>query len=302
MSLGKKTKNKKKINFKDIFKKISFWVLFISFWVLFFWTIFFSSVMKIDRVRIVGDVKNASQIQSFAKDIMNQKYFNKVPKNNLLIFPVKVFQEKLLKEFNIIRTIDVKREFPKEIVIDIEERKDFIIWCSDKNCWLVDERSEAFHEIEKEQIDQFEDRVVVLDGSEKSVEKYGKVVSPRIVKILLKLADDFSSLANIEIDKKSFFTPSSMSGELQFKTKTGWKIYFSTDRPISVQIKVLKKMLDIKLRDEDLGKLEYIDLRIKGKVVYRFRDYKEREDDIEVKGVSKKGEINDKKKKRKKIK
>ena len=100
-----------------------------------------------------------------------------------------------------------------------------------------------------------------------------------------------------------------MSGELRVKTVQGWEIYFSTERPITTQARILKRILKSKLVEEDLSQLEYIDLRIKGKAVYRFKNYEEREKElreIEIRGKTdeqekradaKKGEKKDKKKK-----
>lgn len=69
-----------------------------------------------------------------------------------------------------------------------------------------------------------------------------------------------------------------MAEELRVETRDGWRVYFSTARTIETQAKVLREIIDDKITEDNIAQLEYIDLRIKGKASFRFKDYKRREE------------------------
>ena len=306
--INKKTKNKKKTTFFDIFKKVLFWLAFLSFLITTFWVLIFSAVMRIETIQVFGAPEDEHKIIKIVEDNIFGKYFDLIPRNNLLTFSSSKIKEEVLSNFIMVRTIDIKRKFPTEIRHDIEKREMFVIWCSEK-CWFVDERAETFREIAKQDLEDTKEIAIIADGSGKDVENGGKVADVKIIKLCSNLSKTVEEKSGINIDQKSIYIPSPMSGELRVKTVQGWEIYFSTERPITTQARILKRILKSKLVEEDLSQLEYIDLRIKGKAVYRFKNYEEREKElreIEIRGKTdeqekradaKKGEKKDKKKK-----
>jgi len=288
-AINKKTKNKKRNTFFEIFKKMLFWLIFFGFFAAAVWTIVFSPVMKIEKVEIQGAAEDETAISAIIEKDIRGKYFDFIPRNNLLTFPFRKIETEILAEFIMIRKAKIKREFPTKMVLEIERRKDPLIWCSGERCWLVDETGEAFAETEKPHETEGQSDVLVTDGSGKSVEKGDKVAHVEIVDVASNLPLTIADNSGIEIENQSLYIPSPVSGEIRAKTKDAWEIYFSTTRPISGQIEILKRILASKITTEDLAQLEYVDLRLKGKVVYRFRDYKEREkelEEIEVMGDS----------------
>jgi cell division septal protein FtsQ len=280
-AINKKTKNKKKCSFFEIFKKMLFWMLFLVFFVATFWTIIFSPVMKIGEIEILGANEDKVKILAIIKKDIVGKYFDFIPRNNLLTFPINKIETEISNEFVMVRNVKIEREFPTKIVLKIEKRRDPIIWCSNENCWLVDETAAAFAKIEKPYEIIAESDILVTDGSGKDVEKGDRVAHVEIIEIASNLSRIISENSGIEAEKKSIYIPASVSGEIRIKTKESWEIYFSTARPILGQVEILKKILASKITLEDLAQLEYVDLRLKGKVVYRFRDYKEREKEVE---------------------
>lgn len=288
-AINKKTKNKKKNTLFEIFKKMLFWLIFFGFFAAAVWTIVFSPVMKIEEVEILGADEDEGAISVIIEKDIAGKYFDFIPRNNLVTFPSGKIESEILDEFIMIREVKIKREFPTKMVLVVERRKDPIIWCSGEDCWLVDETAEAFAEAERPNEMVERDDVLVTDGSGKGVEKGDKVIHAQIVDIASSLPRTVAENSRIELEKQSLYIPSPVSGEIRAKTKEAWEIYFSTARPILGQIEILKRILAAKITTEDLAQLEYVDLRLKGKVVYRFKDYKEREkelEEIEVMGDS----------------
>lgn len=307
MGALKRNKNKKKRTFLDFFKRFIFWLIFLSFWGLAFWTILFSEMMEIKKIEIIGDSRNNQEIKQLIKKKGVQKYLDLVSKNNLLLFPTSQIEDEILDRFKMVREVDVSRSFPDTIEVRIEERELALLWRVNEQYFLVDERAEIFYKATDRDLEG--ETFLISDGSKRRLKIGDKVINTRIIKLILDLEEVVSQKLKISLDKKTFFIPSPMSQELQVKTKAGWKIYFSTERELALQVKILKKMLANEIDNNDLTKLEYIDMRVKGKVVYRFKDYKEREKELEemesaestkVKGSSviKKEKNKEKKKKR----
>ncbi len=286
---NKKRKNKKKYTFFELIKKIIFWFIFFGFSVATIWTVIFSPVMEVREVEIIGAAEDEAGVRNVFEKNVYGEYFNFIPKDNLITVPLKKIQAEIFNNFFMIRKIEVERKFPAKVVFEIERRKKTIIWSNGNSYWFVDERAEAFHHVNKEEIEKLENDILVTDGSGREVERGDEIAHIEIVDLCSNLQRTVQEEGDIEINNKSLYIPSPVSGEVRVKTKEGWEIYFSSERPLARQVKILKKVLAAKITQEDLVKLEYVDLRVKGKVVYRFTDYKEREkelEEIEVKGAS----------------
>lgn len=277
-SVNKKTKNKKKTTFFDIIKKVFFWLFFFGFWIAAIWTIIFSSVMRIENIEIEGATEDKLGVSGIIESVINEKYFEFVPKNNLLTIPFARIENDILNRFIMVRSVLIERKFPKTINVKVERREKFVVWCSGDSCWFVDERAEAFHEIETDDVEKMDREIIIRDGSEKLIERGSKVIGIEIIDLCGKLATLAETSGDLEIKRNSFYIPSPVSGEVRVETRQGWEVYFSTERSILAQFKILGRILGNKIALEDVDELEYIDLRIKGKAVYRFRNYKEREE------------------------
>lgn len=257
-------------------------MVFMLFWGVAVWTLFFSNVMKVQHV--VNASTNIGlpdlHIESHVQQIISGKFFNVVPKDNLLLISKKSIINELKKSHKLIRDVSITKKFPTSIIVDIQQRKSHIIWCNKQACMLVDERGEAF--CEAEDFDSNEN-VKVLDTSDKSFVLGDRVADPKFVIFSEQLPLAFSDELHIEIEP-ILRTPSSISEEVRIVTSDGWEGFFSTTRPLEVQLKVLKKILHEKIQLTQMSQLEYVDLRIKGKATYRFKE------DNEEKGKEKEDE------------
>lgn len=280
---NRKTKNKKKESWFSFVKKVMFWTVFISFWGVAIWTLFFSNVMKVQYV--VDASANIDlpdlHIEDHVQRIISGKFFNVVPKDNLLLISRKSIADELKKNHELIRDVSIAKKFPNSIIINIQQRESHIIWCNKQTCMLVDERGEAFCEVEDFDSNK---NVKVLDTSDKPFILGDRVANPKFVIFSEQLPLAFLDDLHIEIEP-ILRTPSSISEEVRVVTNDGWKGFFSTTRPLEAQLKVLKKVLREKIQPMQMSQLEYVDLRIKGKATYRFREDNEedekRNDDID---------------------
>lgn len=253
-------------------KMILFWLVFLGFVGLVVWTLLFSPVMKVTAIEVKTQRVNAQELEQRTLEILNNQYLNLIPKNNLLLMPKKEIASTLQSNDISIRNVTVSRKFPNIILIEVDERESHIIWCSQGKCYLVDERAEIFYEIKGQELEEAKKEIVtVFDNSQKEIIINSRVTSPELIQLYEKLPRVLEDQARVKVET-SFSTASSMSEEVRVKTVDGWGIYLSTSRPIENQAEVLRKILDEKIPEEQRGHLEYIDLRIKGKGIFKYKE------------------------------
>ncbi len=289
---GKKTGNKKAKTGFLILKRILFWFVFLLFVATVFWTLFLSSVMKIETIEINETGFNEDQLRTEIQRILNDSRFLFLKRDNFLLLPTKKIKEKIKNQSNLVRDVRVIREFPKTMLVEIKERESKIVWCSGEKCMIVDELGESFQEISAEKKDELsQDYVIITDISNKEIFLHEKIASEEFVWFCENLPRVISEKAGVNI-KPFLRLPSSIAGEVRAETEDGWTIYFSTEKEAELQAMILKKILKKKISKSDRKKLEYIDLRLKGKVIFKIEEEKRKEvdDDSESQGDNKENE------------
>lgn len=66
-----------------------------------------------------------------------------------------------------------------------------------------------------------------------------------------------------------------MSGEMKIKTVSGWEIFFNTNDLLDNQLNILKEVLSNQIGQDRIDQIEYIDLRLRGRVTYRLKNQPE---------------------------
>ncbi len=70
---------------------------------------------------------------------------------------------------------------------------------------------------------------------------------------------------------REFLVPAVGTEEVHVRTDRGWTLLLDAKRPFADQLAVLEKILTEELNPKALERLEYMDLRVPGKVFYRLR-------------------------------
>lgn len=75
----------------------------------------------------------------------------------------------------------------------------------------------------------------------------------------------------VNVSIREFLVPAVGTEEVQVRTDRGWTLLLDATRPFANQLAVLEKILTEELDPKSLERLEYLDLRVPGKVFYRLR-------------------------------
>ncbi|MCK5081027.1 MAG: hypothetical protein KAQ63_02585, partial [Candidatus Moranbacteria bacterium] len=183
-------------------------------------------------------------------------------------FPRGSFTKELEDQFEVIREVNFKNQFPDKLVVEVEERQGIIIWCSRENCFLVDEIGLVFYMLQDNEKEQrFEEYDVVIDKSYSEVAEDWKIEKSQLVVFVYQIKKLIEEKTDLEVQRE-IETPSMISREIRIRTKEGWQIYFNIENDPEDQVDLLREILNVSISEEEKNHLNYIDLRIAGKAIY----------------------------------
>lgn len=277
----KKREVKKEISSEKIIEKIRkvlFFLLLISFIGVTFWVLFFSFFVEIENIKVSGIQKDA--VIKIVREVADSSYLNIIPKNNIILLSTSEIEKKIKTRWILAENIKIKKVFPNTIEVFFEERANVIIWCQEKSeqgCFLIDENGKAFYRINNEE--NLEEKFPIVYSKGTMDIEIGKlVVKPEIAKFCAEIAQSSENETGIVLDNK-YYTPSFMSEEIRVETDQGWSVYFNSSATTYEQSRLLKSFLEKNIEKENFDKLEYIDLRLSGKVLYKLKGQENEEEE-----------------------
>ena len=250
---------------------------YFSIWSPYFW---------IEEIEI-NSVKGAKyyskeEIQEITQKVLQEKLWQFIPQKSVLLASASGIKEGVFNRFSEIRLVEVSRTLPHSLVIGIEEREPVGTWCqieylgenstsSDrirkvKDCFNIDKEGIIFKE---SPLIHGKFVLNIYQEKDDSINLRDKVASSQVMDSILRIksdldkiktTDDLSlSVADFEIISKE---------ELRVKTNFGWEIYFNPSYSTESQLKTLELVLLEEIKEE-YRSLNYLDLRIEGRVYYQ---------------------------------
>jgi len=220
---------------------------------------FYSNYFMIEKSQIQGTVLTSKkQIDSLVKQEIKSEA-------NILFFPSNQLEEKIEDNFSLILQATVQKGIPDTIRVLVEERKPVLIWQTANKNFFIDQRGIAFtakKDYQKITGEKYDYLPTVDDQSDLPVEIGQKVAAKDWINFISEL--DKQLIEKLTLQSKKF-TIKGTTFDLTANTEKG-KIYFDTSRAVDEQIKALTTALkNIKKK-----KFDYLDIRIKGWVYYKY--------------------------------
>ena len=256
------------------FQKSVFWLLALILLIFVIWLIFFSPFFRIKEMSIIGNESTSSEkIKNEVNQIIGKRVFFILPKDNIIfVSPTEI--EKVLEQENpSFQEIEAEKKFPNILKIEISERRSAIIWCRQENCFFVDKNGVAYAEVFSAELmffggkENLEKMLVIQEEKAEKIKISQKVADQNFIEFILEISKNLKQIENLEII--SLRTPESASSEIWITTIEGWQAVFNTSEPAKKQAGNLAKFLSEKIDKEERSNLEYIDLRIPGKIYYK---------------------------------
>jgi len=218
-----------------------------------FYLLFFSPIFRIKSIQISGNERLlAANIESEARNEMFKEYGD-----NIFRLRSAKIGEALTVSFPEIAKIELKRIFPDNLKIKIEERLPVAVFCQQDTCFNVDEggvifnRPSASSSVEKE-LPKIENQTFSLKANPGDI-----VISERLLAQIMQIETEFKN--NLKISTAGFLVVSEQ--RLDVKAAQGWEVYFNLKGDLAWQITELSVILNEKIPPQRRKNLEYIDLR-----------------------------------------
>lgn len=226
---------------------------------------FNSNKFKIQEIVVQGGHDFVNQeISSYSDGFLSRKYFGLIPKRNILLYPKWGLKKALLGNFPRVKEVSFELDpFKKQVLnIYVTEREEYALWCRNDDCYFLDRKGYVFDEAPV----FFEDRDFRYGGGIES-NPVGKVYLGldefKKIDALVKAFMVSPELSSFEISSLDYLG----GGEYKVLSKNGSFILFNAGFGLE---KVYENLvLAIEKSEIDLGNIEYIDIRLPGKVFYK---------------------------------
>jgi len=250
-----------------------FWSTTVIFLGVVVYILFFSSFLSITTFKVAdSNYVVEDDILDMIVPATDGKILGIVNKNNLFLTSKNKIRKDILEKFRQIRDVEVRKKFPSELDVRIEERVPTMLFRGSAEWFILDENAVAYdtanpeaEEIKKYDLPSLSD----MDGKEITIGD--SVLNAEYMRYVLDLKKKMKSDTEVEIEN-DLQTPSLISKDIRVKAKEGWGIYFNENINVDKEIETLNVVLESKIEKSQRPDLEYIDLRIDNKVYYKFRE------------------------------
>jgi len=241
----KSYRTRKKRSVFVIFKNKFFWLGCLVSVILggLIYLFIFSSVFQIKNISVLGTEKtSAEEIRIIVSN--NAK--------NIFLADLQEIDRILLEKYPQIANIDIKRDLPDVLLIQIEERKPVAVISKNQEYFFVDKEAVIFEKISEKPSE------MLIIKSEKDLVQ--KEELNQVLKINSVLRSD------LKIPIKEILIKSEK--RIDVETMEGWNIYFNPKKDLDWQLEEFGILLKEKISLENRENLEYVDLRFKKIYIY----------------------------------
>lgn len=246
--------------------------LLLAFGVVYFF--FFSEWMQVGSVLVEGNrTTDKKLVLDVTEPYLHKKRFFLFPSDNFFFVPTAQIEREILGSFKRVSKVEVKRSFPRTIVINLEEKKAVLLFCGNPGCVWVDEEGVAYNKSSySEALADSSEVVIVQDSSHSDLPVGQLATDPANVDFANRLWHIFPDKIGKELEYMSTPLPGAL--EIRAHTKEGWTVFLDMTLDLEKNLELLSQVLEEEFKDKPEGTtcLDYIDLRVVDRVFYKMKD------------------------------
>jgi len=275
-------RKKKRLSFKIVIFGGLFFCLLAGLIYFSIW----SPVLRVNKIEIKSEKEPVyyenNEIIKIAEEKLKNKIFGIIPKNTIILAPINGIKNAVLDIFPEIKQINISRNLSDfsniGLIVNIEERRSIGIWCKAENrtststekiineCFQIDKDGVIYR---KSLLVKSDSVLNIYSLRNQSAVIRDLVVPLEIINFILEAKEKAKkiktdNISSVLISDLYFISIEDLRGT----TSLGWQVYFNPAYSIDSQIKALETILDEQIKG-DYKSLEYIDLRIEGRVYYK---------------------------------
>ncbi|KKP98176.1 MAG: hypothetical protein US25_C0006G0015 [Candidatus Moranbacteria bacterium GW2011_GWE1_36_7] len=252
--------------------RVIFYVLVVGFFAVLGYVLLFSAYLSIEKVEIAGVVElSETELQQKIKESFEGKFAGIIPRNNYLFISQNSVEKLLKNDFKKIRKLEVKKNFPSDVFISIDERKALMVWCCQEKCFLLDENGIAYSEADFNSLELQQNNLLrVVENGGQSINVGEKIIESSYEQYVLATKESLKKFGYDTLEEYS--TPSRMAEEVRVKTAQGPEFLFSTQFSLESALRNLTVVLEKEIPKDKRNEIAYMDLRNESKLFYKFKD------------------------------
>lgn len=254
-------KNKKRKT-KSFLRGKRFWYgIFALFCVMFLaYALTFSPWLSLQEVKVEGEREvPKEEIVSLSEEYFWQS-FGGIPSKSILFADTSALKEALRQAFPAISGVEVRRSFPRALLIVLQEREQVAVWCQDSSCFAIDEKGVPFKSVQ-----DIQDMVEISSQGSPGVVLGKETVDPELLASLFRFTANFQELSIVSFKIES--STLARSG-----TKESWEVVLNPAENLDWQMAKLEAVLSQKIPPEKRRLLEYIDLRFGDQAFVKYQN------------------------------
>jgi len=248
-----------------------FWYSLLVFIIIttgFYFLLFFPN-FQVKNITINGNQKISSEnLKNIIEQGVNKKLIGVAGWNlyskSIFLVNTEELQKQILSSYPEVKLASVAKNLPQDLTVQIEERKQFAVFCQNEKCFNIDDSGVIF----EGSTNGTENNLIVRQNIDFQDAFVGEtVIDENIMKAISEIEKDLKDNFQINLTEALVSTPI----RLNVKTGENWQIYFNTDTDsdIGLQLTKLNLLLKDELSAQVRQKLEYIDLRFKDRAYYK---------------------------------
>lgn len=237
---------------------------------------------RISEIVVVGaETLSKDAISQSVTEVLSSSYFHVVPKNNSFLYPKKQVLASMEEDYLAIRSVTLKREGLKKLVVTIEERHPIALWClSSEECYYIDNEAFAY-----EKAPSFSGDVYIhFEKENMDTVPLGQVFLPAQTYIALSQFLEYLVAQGKNIQKVTI-SNNDTDATVSLFALPELRITVSEDMT-SLADKISLVLGPAVLSADELSRMEYIDFRFGKKIYYRYRGKGDDEVLTEAHGVT----------------
>lgn len=231
----------------------------------------------VSAVRVAGaDMASDDDISRSVESFFPQKSFFIFRKSNVFLFPLHEAENTLHNAFPAIAEARIAREFKpfrfakesqrSRLVVSVTERSRAAVACdASQRCFITDDAGVLFAPTP---LISGASVTMILENDLSGVAVPLKKYSREFMDFIARVKTASFDAAGIAFDS---FTRMGEYGDIEARTAGNFRILFTMSQSADTQVQILKSILT-KMAQDDIAKLDYIDLRVENRAYYKLKE------------------------------
>ncbi|MBI2054886.1 MAG: FtsQ-type POTRA domain-containing protein [Candidatus Sungbacteria bacterium] len=209
-----------------------------------------------------------SDIRKFMESGLSGDKWHLIPKSNILFFSPRSASIALGKAYPAVREVTIKKIFPREVSVAIQERTLFAIYCARsgevESCFFMDRDGVLFR-----QSPNIQGTLILKFASDAASPSLGaSIFTPEEIVKFESWLEEFKNKVGLRVS--SFQFKQNSPKDIWLGTDGGFYVIVTKDSEPSKTAEIVKTVLDNEVKN-NRAKLEYIDARFGNKVFYKLK-------------------------------